>query len=61
MKTVKLLSMILLAGYLIFSTLSGFAGYVPTGAGAFLLGVLAFGSGLLILVSIEEFVHYGDY
>lgn len=58
MKTVKLLGLILLAIYLFFSSVFSLAGYAPVSFAAFLLGLSAVGSGLLILIASKEFLHY---
>lgn len=57
MNIVKLLSLILLAVYLIFSSLADLIGFQFTGMVASLLGAAAVGSGILMLLSIKEFLN----
>jgi hypothetical protein len=58
MSTVKLLSMIFLAIFLIFSSLGDFLGLQLSWLSNFSLGVIALIAGILILLSSKEYYHY---
>lgn len=58
MKTVKILSLIFLAVYLFFSAAFDIFGYTPEGTIGFFLGLSGIASGVLILISIREFLHF---
>lgn len=60
MKTVKLISLILLAVYLFFNAAFDIFGYSPQGAIGFFLGLCAIGSGVLILIAIREYTHHSE-
>ncbi len=60
MKNVKLLSLVLLAVYLFFNAAFSMFGYTPSGIISFFLGLAALGSGVLILISIREFLHFAE-
>ena len=58
MKIVKVLALVLLAIYLFFSSCFALIEFVPTSFVAFLLGLSAFGSGILLLIASKECLHY---
>lgn len=60
MHTVKLVSLILLAIFLIFNSLADFAGFNLHFIVNFFLGLFAVVSGILMLISIKEFLHYSE-
>lgn len=60
MHTVKLVSLILLAVFLIFNSLADFAGFNLNWITHFLLGLVAVVSGILMLISIKEFLHCSE-
>ncbi|GEM_PF-6712042 len=57
MKTVKIISLILLSIYLFFSAVFNIFGYEPSTGVNSLLGLSAIGSGILILISIREYLY----
>lgn len=60
MSTIKIVSLILLAVYLIFSGLADLMGFHLHWIAAFILGLTAVVSGALILISINEYCHCSD-
>jgi hypothetical protein len=60
MKVVKRLSLIFLAIFLIFHALAGFFGFNFPVAVNFLLGLIAAGAGILMLIAIREYCCWED-
>jgi hypothetical protein len=58
MNIVKVIALILLAVFLIFNSLVSLMGYHLHWFPAFILGLIAVASGVLMLLSIKEFWHY---
>lgn len=60
MKTVKMVSLILLAVFLIFNSIAELAGFHLHSLINLLLGLVAVISGILMLISVKEFLHYSE-
>lgn len=60
MSIVKILSLVFLSIFLIFTGLIDFMGFQIHSIGNLILGLFALGSGILMLLSIREFYHYSD-
>lgn len=58
MKIVKIIGMILLAVYIFFSSAFHMFGFQAPTMINFLLGLCGVGAGVLMLLSIREFMHY---
>lgn len=60
MYVVKTISVIFLAAYLILNGLVDFFGFHLHWVPAFIIGLIAAVSGILILISIAEYYHYSE-
>jgi hypothetical protein len=60
MSVVKILSMIFLSVFLIFTSLADFMGFHLSHFANFILGGTAVTSGVLMLLSIREFYHFSE-
>ncbi len=60
MDTIKALSLILLAVYLIFNSLTDFFGLHLNWIAHFGLGAVAVAAGVLILIGIKEYLSYAE-
>lgn len=58
MSVTKTISAILLAVYIFFTAAFSFFNFEPMGVVGFFLGLAGVGAGVLVLISIKDYLHY---